>query len=52
MLHQIDLNKRSLIGLSSERYDIQDEGPDVLWLLPEKVGLVVEARSRKKKKTL
>ncbi|MFC6648313.1 hypothetical protein [Paenibacillus rhizoplanae] len=39
-----------MIGLSSERYDIQGEGPDVLWLLPDKVGLVIEAKSRKKGK--
>jgi len=41
----------TIIGLSSERYDIQGEGPDVLWLLPEKIGLVIEAKSRKKGKS-
>lgn len=40
----------TMLGLSSERYDINGEGPDVLWLLPDKVGLVIEAKSRKKAK--
>lgn len=40
----------TMIGLSSERHDTQGEGPDVLWLLPEKVGWVIEAKSRKKRK--
>ncbi|HZJ99147.1 MAG TPA: DEAD/DEAH box helicase [Tissierellaceae bacterium] len=39
-----------LIGLEAERHDIGGEGPDVLWLLPNKVGLVIEAKSRKKDK--
>ena len=39
-----------MIGLSSERFDINGEGPDVLWLLPGKIGLVIEAKSRKKEK--
>lgn len=39
-----------LIGLTSERFDSGGEGPDVLWLLPGKVGLVIEAKSRKKGK--
>lgn len=38
------------IGLSSERFDDNGEGPDVLWLLPNKVGFVIEAKSRKKEK--
>jgi hypothetical protein len=38
------------IGLSGDRYDINGEGPDVLWLLPHKVGFVIEAKSRKKAK--
>ncbi|MFP3324588.1 DEAD/DEAH box helicase family protein [Planococcus sp. SIMBA_160] len=38
------------IGLSAERHDEGGEGPDVLWLLPEKVGFVIEAKSRKKEK--
>ncbi|WP_017474339.1 DEAD/DEAH box helicase [Bacillus licheniformis] len=40
----------SMIGLSSERHDVDGEGPDVLWLLPERVGFVIEAKSRKKEK--
>ncbi len=37
-----------MIGFSSERHDVNGEGPDVLWLLPGKIGLVIEAKSRKK----
>ncbi len=40
----------NLIGLAAERHDTNGEGPDVLWLLPAKVGLVIEAKSRKKDK--
>jgi hypothetical protein len=36
------------IGFSSERHDVNGQGPDVLWLLPGKIGLVIEAKSRKK----
>jgi len=39
-----------LIGFSAERHDTNGEGPDVLWLLPGKTGLVIEAKSRKKVK--
>lgn len=39
-----------MIGFSSERHDVGGEGPDVLWLLPEQVGFVIEAKSRKKEK--
>lgn len=39
-----------MIGFSSERHDDNGQGPDVLWLLPEKLGLVIEAKSRKKEK--
>lgn len=39
-----------MIGFSSERHDVNGEGPDVLWLLPNKVGLVIEAKSRKQEK--
>ena len=35
------------IGLSTERLDVHGCGPDVLWLLPSKTGLVIEAKSRK-----
>jgi hypothetical protein len=38
------------IGLSSERHDVNGEGPDVLWLLPDKTGWVIEAKSRKNEK--
>lgn len=39
-----------MIGFSSERHDDNGEGPDVLWLLPGNIGLVIEAKSRKKSK--
>lgn len=39
-----------MIGFSSERHDVNGQGPDVLWLLPGKIGLVIEAKSRKKGK--
>jgi replicative superfamily II helicase len=39
-----------MIGLSTEQHDTNGEGPDVLWLLPKKAGLVIEAKSRKKAK--
>lgn len=39
-----------MLGFSSERHDSNGEGPDVLWLLPRKIGLVIEAKSRKKAK--
>ncbi len=39
-----------MLGFSSERFDLNGEGPDVLWLLPNKVGLVIEAKSRKMEK--
>lgn len=40
-----------MIGLKSERHDVNGEGPDVLWLLPSKVGIVIEAKSRKKERS-
>ncbi|WP_251140335.1 DEAD/DEAH box helicase family protein [Exiguobacterium sp. s143] len=40
----------SMLGFISERHDFSGEGPDVLWLLPNQVGLVIEAKSRKKEK--
>lgn len=40
----------TMIGLAAERHDASGEGPDVLWLLPQRVGLVIEAKSRKKEK--
>ena len=39
-----------LIGLSTERHDDGGEGPDVLWLLPNKVALILDAKSRKLEK--
>lgn len=39
-----------MIGLSAEQHDTNGEGPDVLWLLPKKIGFVIEAKSRKKPK--
>lgn len=41
----VDLAK--MLGLSGERFDKNGEGPDVLILLPEKIGFVVEVKSRK-----
>ncbi|MEK4948713.1 DEAD/DEAH box helicase [Carnobacterium sp. FSL W8-0810] len=40
----------TFIGLTSERHDKNGKGPDILWLLPEKTGFVIEAKSRKKEK--
>lgn len=40
----------SLIGLTTERHDVGGEGPDVLWLLPNKAALILEAKSRKQDK--
>jgi len=39
-----------ILGFETERHDNNGEGPDILWLLPEKIGLVIEAKSRKKTK--
>lgn len=39
-----------LIGLAAERFDSGGEGPDALWLLPGKVGFIIEAKNRKKGK--
>jgi replicative superfamily II helicase len=40
----------TLVGFATERHDDNGEGPDVLWLLPKKRALVIEAKSRKKAK--
>jgi len=40
----------TMIGLTADRRDVNGEGPDVLWLLPSQVGIVIEAKSRKKEK--
>lgn len=39
-----------MLGLTAERFDDGGKGPDVLWLLPQKVGFIIEAKSRKLKK--
>lgn len=39
-----------LIGLVAERFDNNGQGPDLLCMLPERMGLVIEAKSRKKEK--
>lgn len=39
-----------MIGLTAERFDTGGLGPDVLWLLPQKIGFIIEAKSRKLKK--
>lgn len=39
-----------MIGIRAERHDIGGRGPDVLWILPNKMGYVIEAKSRKKNK--
>ena len=38
------------IGLVGERHDVHGEGPDVLWLLPQQLGIIFEAKSRKNDK--
>lgn len=40
----------NVLGFVSERHDINGKGPDVLWLMPHKVGFVIEAKSRKREK--
>jgi tetratricopeptide (TPR) repeat protein len=40
----------TLLGFATDRFDVQGVGPDVLWLLPSRVGLVIESKSRKHKK--
>ncbi|RMN20577.1 hypothetical protein ALQ63_02239 [Serratia plymuthica] len=39
-----------MMGLTAERFDAGGLGPDVLWLLPQKIGFIIEAKSRKLKK--
>ena len=41
-----------LLGFEAERHDRNGDGPDVLWLLPNKVALVIEAKSRKSGKNI
>lgn len=40
----------TMLGLAAERHDANGVGPDVLWLFPDSVGWVIEAKSRKKEK--
>jgi replicative superfamily II helicase len=40
----------AMLGLATERYDTHGVGPDVLWLLPDSAGWVIEAKSRKSEK--
>lgn len=40
----------AMLGLAAERHDSHGVGPDVLWLLPDSVGWVIEAKSRKSEK--
>jgi replicative superfamily II helicase len=37
----------TMLGFTTDRFDAQGVGPDVLWLLPTRAGLVIEAKSRK-----
>lgn len=39
-----------MIGLAAERFDAGGQSPDVLWLLPQRTGFIIEAKSRKKEK--
>lgn len=39
-----------MLGFVTERHDENGEGPDVLWLLPNETGWVIEAKSRKESK--
>lgn len=36
-----------LLGFEAERHDNHGQGPDILWLLPDERGVVIEAKSRK-----
>lgn len=37
-----------MLGFAASRHDDAGVGPDLLWLLPNKQGLIIEAKSRKK----
>lgn len=45
-------NLGQLLGFVAERYDINGDGSDVLWLLPHNIAFVIEAKSRKKDKNV
>ena len=40
----------TFIGIVAQRHDLHGVGPDVLWLLPSRFGLIIEAKSRKKER--
>lgn len=40
----------AMLGLTAERHDAHGVGPDVLWLIPDEVGWIIEAKSRKSAK--
>lgn len=42
----------SVLGFISERHDRDGLGSDVLWLLPNNLGILLEAKSRKKGKNI
>lgn len=39
------LELAKFIELAGDRHDTNGEGPDVLWLLPNMIGFVIEAKS-------
>lgn len=41
-------NLGRMLGFTASRHDDAGVGPDVLWLLPNKQGLIIEAKSRKR----
>ena len=41
-------NLGRMLGFAASRHDDAGVGPDVLWLLPNKQGLIIEAKSRKR----
>lgn len=42
------VNLGRMLGFAASRHDDAGVGPDVLWILPIKVGMVIEAKSRKR----
>lgn len=45
-------NLGNLLGFEAERCDNNGDGPDVLWLLPNKKAFVIEAKSKKSGKNI
>ena len=41
-------NLGRMLGFTASRHDDAGVGPDVLWILPTKIGVVIEAKSRKR----